>query len=51
MQKAPNPKGVNKHIGGHAFMKKLNRALTISLLALAVVSYGCSKGSDGAVLA
>ncbi len=32
-------------------MKKLNRALTISLLALAVVSYGCSKGSDGAVLA
>jgi peptidyl-prolyl cis-trans isomerase C len=32
-------------------MKKLNTAFSVSVLALAIVLSGCSKGSDGAVLA
>jgi len=32
-------------------MKKLNTAISVSILAFAIVLSGCSKGSDGAVLA
>lgn len=37
--------------GGNHYMKKLNTAVSISILAVALMASGCDKASDGAVLA